>query len=77
MDRRIHTIWEEQEAVPDNMLPFQARQFANRNTVESLHYESKHCWANLAEMYTEEAHIPVSSDTYSLSAYLSARLYEG
>jgi hypothetical protein len=77
MDRRIHTIWEKQEAVRDNMLPFQARQFANRSTVESLHYESKRCWAKLAEMYTEEAQMPVSSDTYSMSAYLSARVYDG
>jgi hypothetical protein len=77
MDRRIHAIWEKQESVPDTMLPFQARHFANRRTVESLHYESKRCWANLAEMYTEEAHMPVSRQTYSLSAYLSARLYDG
>jgi hypothetical protein len=77
MDRRINTIWEKQEAVRYNMLPFQAKQFANRSTVESLHYESKRCWENLAEMYTEEAQMPVSSDTYSLSAYLSARIYDG
>jgi hypothetical protein len=77
MDRRIHTIWENQEAVRDNMLPFKARHFANRITVESLHYESKRCWANLAEMYTEEAQIHMSSDTYSLSEYLSARIYDG
>jgi hypothetical protein len=61
----------------DNMLPFQARHFANRSTVESLHYESKRCWSNMAEMYTEEAKMPVSSDTYSLSAYMRARLYDG
>jgi ABC-type phosphate transport system auxiliary subunit len=77
MDRRIHTIWEKQEAGRDTMLPFQARHFANRSTVESLHYESKRCSATLAEMYTEEAKMPVSSDTYSLSAYLSARIYDG
>jgi hypothetical protein len=77
MDRRIPTIWGKQEAVRDNMLPFQARRFVNRSTVESLHYESKRCWANLAEMYTEEAQMPVSSDTYSLLAYLSARIYDG
>jgi hypothetical protein len=58
------------------MLPFKARHFANRRTVESLHYESKRCWANLEEMYTEESHMPVSRETYSLSAYLSARLYD-
>jgi hypothetical protein len=77
MDRRIHIIWEKREAVRDNMLPFQSRHFANRSTVESLHYESKRCWANLAERYTEEAQMPVSRETYSLSAYLSARLYDG
>jgi hypothetical protein len=77
MDRRIHKMWEKQEAVRTNMLPFQARHFASRSTVESLHYESKRCWVNLEEMYTEEAQMPVSSDTYSLSAYLSARIYDG
>jgi hypothetical protein len=77
MDRRIHTIWEKQETVRDNMLPFQARHFASRGTVESLHYESKQCCANLAEKYMEEAQVPVSSSIYSLSAYLSARLYDG
>jgi hypothetical protein len=77
MDRRIHAIWEKRALVQDNMLPFQARHFANRRTVESLHYESKRCWANLAEMYTEEAHMPVSHETYSLSADLSAILYDG
>jgi hypothetical protein len=77
MDRRIHAIWEKQASVRDNMLPFQARNLANRRTVESLHYESKRCWGNLAEMYTEEAHMPVSLETCSLSAYLSARLYDG
>jgi hypothetical protein len=76
MDRRIHIIWKK-EAVRDNMLPFQARHFTNRSTVESLHYEIKRCWANLVEMYTEEAHMSVSSDTYTLSAYLSARIYDG
>jgi hypothetical protein len=62
-------------SVRDNMLPFQARHFANRRTVENLHYERKRCWANLAEMYTEEARMPVSRETYSLSTYLNARLY--
>jgi hypothetical protein len=76
-DIRIHTIWEKQEAVWDNMLPFQARHFANRSTVESLHYESKRSWANIAEMNTEEAQMPVSSDTYSLSAYPGTILYDG
>jgi hypothetical protein len=77
MDRRIHAIWEKRASVHDNMLPFQARHFANRRTVESLHNESKRCWANMAEMYTKEAHIPVSCETYSLSAYFSARTYDG
>jgi hypothetical protein len=77
MDRRIHTIWEKRASVRDNMLPFQARHFVNSCTVESLHYESKRCWANLEEMCTEEAQMPVSRETYSLSAYLSARLYDG
>jgi hypothetical protein len=77
MDRRINAIWEKRASVRDNMLPFQARHFANRHTVESLHYEINLCWANLEEMYTEEAQTPVSRETYSLSAYLSARLYDG
>jgi hypothetical protein len=55
MDRRIHTIWEKRAAVRDYMLLFQARHFANRSTVDSPHCESKRCWENLAEMYTEEA----------------------
>jgi hypothetical protein len=37
MDRRIPKLWETQEAVWDNMLPFQARHFANRSTLDSLH----------------------------------------
>jgi hypothetical protein len=77
MDRRIHTIWEKRASVRDNMLPFLARHFANRHKVESLHYESKRCWENLVEMYMEEAQMHVSRKTYSLSAYLSARLYDG
>jgi hypothetical protein len=77
MDRRIHAIWGKRASVRDNMLPFQAGHFANRLTVESLHHERKRCWANLADMYTEEAHMPVSRETYSLSTYLSARLYDG
>jgi hypothetical protein len=77
MDRRIHAIWEKRASVRDNMMPFQARHVANRRTLESLHYESKRCWANLAEMYTEETKMPVSRETYSLSAYLSAILYDG
>jgi hypothetical protein len=56
---------------------FSSKAFANIITLESLHYEGKRCWANLAEMYTEEAHMPVISDTYSLSSYLSARIYDG
>jgi hypothetical protein len=77
MDRRIRAIWEKRASVRDNMLPFQARYFANRRTNNSLQYESKRCCANLAETYTAEAHMPVSRETYSLSAYFSARRYDG
>jgi hypothetical protein len=39
---------EKRASVRDNMLPFKARYFAYRRTIESLHYESKRCWANMA-----------------------------
>jgi hypothetical protein len=56
---------------------FQKKHFEDRQIIGNLNYESKHCWANLADQYIVEAASPIRTDMYNLSELLGARLEVG
>jgi hypothetical protein len=52
LDRRYEDIWEKHAGLVKRIHAFQMKQFDDRQRIGNLNYESKRCWANLADMYT-------------------------
>jgi hypothetical protein len=48
LDRIYKEIWEKDAGLVERLHAFQTEHFENRQSIENLNYESKHCWANLA-----------------------------
>jgi hypothetical protein len=75
--RRYEEIWEKHAGLVERLHDFQTKYFENRQSIGNLNYESKRCWANLADQYIIEAALPIRSDMYTLSEFLGARLGVG
>jgi hypothetical protein len=42
--------------------------------ITNLRYESKRCWANLAELYLEEASLPIRMEIFTIRDLTGSRL---
>jgi hypothetical protein len=73
-DRRYEEIWEKHAGLVERLRTFQTKYFEDRQSIGNLNYESKRCWANLADQYIIEAASPIRSEMYTLSEFLGARL---
>jgi predicted acyl esterase len=49
----------------------------NIQCIRYLHYESKRCWANLADQYIAEAELQIRTKMYTLAKFLGTRLGVG
>jgi hypothetical protein len=53
--RRMDIIWPKKDELRDRLREFHSTHFNERDKITNLRYESKRCWANLTELYLEEA----------------------
>jgi hypothetical protein len=51
--RRMNIVWEKKDELWDLLHEFQSTRFKDRTKITNLRFESKRCWANLAELYLE------------------------
>jgi hypothetical protein len=77
LDRRYEEIWKKHAGLVKRLHAFQTKHFENRTRIDNINYESKCCWANLAEQYITEAASPIRTEMYVLSELLGARLGVG
>jgi hypothetical protein len=61
LDRRYEEIWVKHAGLVERLHDFQTKNFENRQSIGNLNYESKNCWANLADQYITEATLPIRS----------------
>jgi hypothetical protein len=62
MERRMDIIWPKKDELRDRLHEFQSTHFKERDKITNLRYESKRYWANLAELYLEEAILPIHKE---------------
>jgi hypothetical protein len=74
LDRRYKEIWKKHAGLVERRHAFQTKNSENRQSIENLNYESKRCWANLAEQYITEVASPLQTEMYTLFKFLGARL---
>jgi hypothetical protein len=67
LDRRYEEIREKHAGLVEMLHAFQTKHFEDRQSIGNLNYESKCCWANLADQYIIEAASPIRSEMYTLS----------
>jgi hypothetical protein len=77
LDRRYEEIWDRYAVLVERLHAFQTKHFEDRQSIENLNFESKHCWANLAEQYIIEAASLIPTEMYMLSKFLGALLGVG
>jgi hypothetical protein len=78
LDRRYdEIIWETRAGLVERLHDFQTKYVEDRKSIGNLNYESKHCWADLADQYTVEAALSILTEVYTLSELLGARLGVG
>jgi hypothetical protein len=59
LDRRYKDIWEKHAGLDERFRDFQKKHFEDRQSIGNLNYETKSCWANLADQYIIEAPSPI------------------
>jgi hypothetical protein len=62
LSRRMPIIWPKKDGLRDRLHEFQLTHFNDCDKITNLRYESKRCWANLSELYLEEASLPIRTD---------------
>jgi hypothetical protein len=73
LGRKYEEIWEKHAGLVERLHAFQMKHVENRQIIGNLNYESKHCWANLAEQYITDATSPIRPELYTLSELLGSR----
>jgi hypothetical protein len=71
--RRIGIIWPKKDELRDRLHEFQLTHFNEREKITNLRYESKRCWANLSELYLEEAALSIMTDIFTLRGLSGTR----
>jgi hypothetical protein len=71
--KRIDIIWPKKYDLRDRLHEFQFTHFNNRDKIANLRYESKRCWANLAELYLEEASLPIRTEIITIRGLSASR----
>jgi hypothetical protein len=66
LSRRMDIIWPKKEGLRDRLHEFQLPHFTYRDNIINLRYESNWFWANLAELYLEEASLPVRTEIITI-----------
>jgi hypothetical protein len=59
LDRRYEKIWETHAGLVERLHDFQTKHYEDRQSIGNLSYESKRCWANLADQYIVEAALQI------------------
>jgi hypothetical protein len=72
--RRMYIIWPKQEGLRERLHEFQRTHFTDRDKITNLRYGSKRCWANLAELYLEEASLPTRMEIFTIRDLTGSRL---
>jgi hypothetical protein len=62
LEIRMDIIWPKKDDLRDRLHEFQLTHFNERDKITNLRYESKPCWANLAELYLEKASLPIRTE---------------
>jgi hypothetical protein len=61
LDRRYEEICVKHAGLVERLHAFQTKHFEDIQSIGNLNYESKRCWANLADQYINEAASPIRS----------------
>jgi hypothetical protein len=64
--RRMGIIWSKKDDLRDRLHEFQLTRFNERTKITNMRYESKRCWANLAELYLEEAALSIRTEIFTI-----------
>jgi hypothetical protein len=66
-------IWPKKEGLRDRLHEFQLTHFNDRDKITNLRYENKRCWANLAELYLEEASLSIRTEIITIRGLSGSR----
>jgi hypothetical protein len=77
LERRMDIIWSKQDGLRERLHKFQRTHFNDREKITKLRYESKRCWANLAELYLEEASLTIRTEIFTIRGLSGSRLRIG
>jgi hypothetical protein len=64
--RRMDITWPKKDDLRDRLREFQLTHFNERDKITNLQNEIKRFWANLAELYLEEAALPISTEIFTI-----------
>jgi hypothetical protein len=71
--RRMDIIWPKKYDLWDRLHEFELTHFNERDKITNLRYESKRCWANLAELYLEEAALSIRTNIFTIRGLSGTR----
>jgi hypothetical protein len=71
--RCMDIIWPKKDGLRDRLHEFQLTHFNDRAKITNLRYESKRCSANLAELYLEEASLPIRTEIITIRGLSGSR----
>jgi hypothetical protein len=71
--RIMDIIWQKKDKLMDRLHEFQSTHFNERDKITNLRYESKRYWANLAELYLEEAVLPIRTYIFMIRGLAGTR----